>query len=124
MDRALAAKNLSIMTHTEKIHQAYDTYKEKFSGSLHNVLWQVLVNDCIESKVACFTSNYDGKGGAVLGIATANEYGYIPTAVYFKTGTPYNEIRAILKELNKIVFDLDDDACSRIVASSMRKQVS
>lgn len=104
----------------EKLNEAYDKLKDNFSSFFHTCLWRVCVDNITNGKVACFVSNWT-EHGLRLGIAIANEYGYIPCPCYFKEGTKHDRGQEVLEELNRIIFGLNDEAAMLIVTSSMRK---
>lgn len=95
----------------------FNDFKKEFIGSFHTVLWRIFADGITNNKIACFVGNYDDNG-IVLGIAYANEAGYCPSCAYFLT-TNHTVSEKILKELNKRVFDLDEEMCIKIKLSSM-----
>ncbi len=105
---------------TEKFNKAFDLFKDKFDGCFNTTLWRVCVDNITRGKLACFVSNYT-KNGLQLGIAYANESGYIPCPAYFKSHD-YDDACDVLEQLNEIIFELSDKESFRIQVSSMHKK--
>jgi hypothetical protein len=108
---------------TDRMNEVYEQFKEFFISNIHTALWHLYVDDITAGKLTCFAANYTN-AGQQLGIAVANEWGYIPTPAYFKDGITYDRAQEILASMNKEVFDLDEKTCDDIVLSSMRKRRS
>lgn len=106
---------------TDRMNEVYEQFKDHFTGSFHTTLWHLYVDDITAGKLTCFIGNFTN-AGEQLGIAVANEWGYIPTPAYFKSGITHDKAEEILTALNKEVFDLDEKICDQIVLSSMRKR--
>lgn len=105
---------------TDKVNELFEKYKEKFVGALHNVLWKLLVDKVRANSKSAFVSNYTSHG-LELGIADFGKNGYSPTATHFADGITYDEAERILDDLNKEVFNLDDESSIEIVLSSMAR---
>ena len=102
---------------TEKVNQLYEKYKDKFPNTfLHNLLWQIFVNNKIKLTDAAFVPAIKN-GYTELGIADKGEKGFRPTAVVFQTHN-HDEAEKICEELNKDVFDIDDETASKIIETS------
>jgi len=108
--------NKTFEKNADKVDKINKDFSDRFDG-LHNTLWQILINDSIGGKVAAFTPIV-GDGFYTVGVAPANESGYIPTATIIKA-SHYTKAAADVAALNLAVFDLDEKAALEIVASSM-----
>lgn len=116
MKRGLITK----LSGTDIIHHLYEKYKDKFDGSLHNILWQIIVNERFKGEKACFVSNYSHRG-LDLGIATKNENGYIFGGCCFKENIKHDEAEEIVDYLNSEVFALSDKEAMEIKLTTMRR---
>lgn len=107
------------MTNTEKVNHLTDKYKGKFEGSIHDTLWQIIVNEARKVDLkSCFVSTYPGK--VEVGIADLDQAGHTPIkSMVFKKPISINERYRIIEELNKDVFELDPKQADIIIASTM-----
>ncbi len=108
------------MEKTEILNKLFDKYKDRFDGSFHNVLWQIMINGKRKDTESCFVSNYTNRG-LDLGIADKNESGYTFAGCCFKYNVTYDEAELILADLNKEVFELTEDQAFKISLSSLTK---
>ena len=108
-------------TRLEKLNQVFETFKADFANSLfHTMLWEIFVNqyDRLLDGDHAFVVNVTPDGN-LLGIATRNEHGYIPTVCY--TMEPrYDRANDVVDKLNEAVFGLSVREAAMIVMSSMR----
>lgn len=104
----------------DKLHEAFDALKEYFECNFHTVLWHIVVDRTTEGKLCCFVLNYT-KQGAQLGVAFANESGYMPTPAYFKEKLPRDTAKTVLALLNETIFSISEEQAMQILTSSMWK---
>ncbi len=95
-------------------------FEKDFDGNLHNLLWQIIVNDTLASRDCCLTVVIRSEG-VMLGLADRNEPGYQPLHVWFKNHN-YDSAMDICTRMNNRLFELDEKAGYDIVASSMAAQ--
>ena len=88
--------------------------------TIHNLLWQIMVNEVHKHKVKALTPVYR-EGGLEVAIATENESGYNPTGVMFKAGTEYKDAMDICHIINLKAYGWSEDKSIEIITSSMRK---
>ena len=102
----------------EKVGTIFDKYQDKFIGSFHNLLWQILVNECrdLKKKDSCFS--YD-LAMTQIGIADRNTSGYTPTSTTFKDEVPPAKRKEIIDDLNRLVFGLEPEDSMLIVITGM-----
>lgn len=112
-------KNKTKLTGTKLVNHLYDKHKDKFDGSIHNTLWQIIINERFKDEKVCFVSNYSERG-LDLGIATKNENGYNFVGCCFKEKITHNEAELIINELNNEVFGLTEKEAMEIELTSMR----
>lgn len=84
--------------------------------NLHDTLWQVFINRALGIKVVTFVALAEGK----VGIACANEPGYVPTTILVDETVTYNELGDWVDDINKTVFDQSERDSILITVSSMR----
>lgn len=106
------------MKKDELLEQLNQEHANKFNGSLHDLLWEILIEEKYSRDVVCFVSAYTSTG-LVLGIAHEDESGYEPTRLTF-VDTQHDRAIDLLVQLNLKVFGLDRREASLIVLSSMR----
>jgi hypothetical protein len=100
----------------DKVNRITDQYKIFIEGSLHSILWEILVNGRFNGKRAAFI--YAATGHERFGIAEANEKGYLPLPLAFKI-VSVSRVKELIIELNKEVFDIDQKEAYAIEMSSM-----
>ena len=111
------------MSDTEKVNFLFEKYKSKFSGGLHDTLWQLLVNKTfgpLTNKNYSFVPAIQS-GFTRLGIAERNEGGYSPCPTAFKS-RKHDENEKICIELSLEVFGVNEDEVEEITLSSICKQ--
>lgn len=104
-----------------RMNEVYDQYKEFFVSMFHTALWRIYVDNITAGKLCCFVQNFKA-GHIQLGIAFANEAGYLPLPAYLKEGTSPKDAETIIELLNETVFDLPDEVCNQILISSMAQR--
>jgi len=85
--------------------------------NLHDTLWQIFVNRALGIKVITFVALAEG----AVGVACANEPGYVKTTILVDDGVKYDELDDWVHDINKTVFDQSEMDSILIVASSMKK---
>jgi len=109
------------MKTTEKLNKIYKQYKDNFQNvlpqSLHNALWQIMVNNAYAGKLKCFYAT-PHKKDTCLCLVVANEKGFIPVA-YFKKELTLNDCEKFAYEIGLKVFGVDEKAADDIIFSSM-----
>ena len=96
----------------EKLTTIFDQLKVRVAGSLHNTLWQIMVNDSLKGVEAAFV---DVPGQTGLSIALG-EGGHIPAN--FESVDP-RDIDNVLELLNLEVFGLTSEGAENVLARSM-----
>ena len=79
-------------------------------------------DDAVKGKIAALTAVVQ-PNGIGLGIAIANEQGYIPIPLYWCRGEDYEQMQEHAKALNAELFGLDAKEAAKIVCSSMFAKV-
>lgn len=82
------------------------------------------LDDIVRGKVFAFTpivGKAERGAAATLGVAVANEPGYLPIPTTWCHADSYAEMRAHANELNKAA-GLDEESAARIVCSTMAAQ--
>jgi len=96
----------------EKLTTVYNQLESRVAGSLHNTLWQIMINDSLKGAQAAFA---DVPGQNCIAIALG-EGGYIPAN--FEVGDP-QEVDNVLERLNREVFGLTPEGAEMILCKSM-----
>jgi hypothetical protein len=102
----------------DRMNEVYDQYKEYFVSLFHTAMWRIYVDNITAGKLCCFVHNFKN-GNIQLGIAYANEAGYMPLPAYFKDGIKHDEAQILADLLSEAVFNLNAEACNQILISSM-----
>ncbi len=107
----------------KKFNRIYATHKKKFPqnpalNTIHNVLWQVIVNKSFKGRKVAFSVAVTKQGNQII-FCENGKPGYYPTGVYFITSKYALAIKHC-QQLNKEVFDLSRIGANRIVLSTMR----
>lgn len=106
----------------EKFNAIHKAHKSEFKSSifsLHNLLWQILINERFSNRMVAFTPVIR-EGETQIAIAEFNVSGYVPTAVAFEN-PDFDSANDICDQLNEEVFGLNEDTAVRITFSSMRQ---
>lgn len=107
------------MTKADKVRHLADKYKDKFEGSIHDILWRIIVNEMRKVNLkSCFVSTYPGT--VEVGIADLDQAGYTPVkSMVFRKPIEVDNRYRIIEQLNKDVFELDPKQADIIIASTM-----
>lgn len=97
---------------TDKVHRIYDALKDEFETGLHNLLWQLLVNEVHKGKTIALAFIICGEFDGQVGIATKDVPGYIPTAC-----AACDE--EAVDRLNEMLFNRPRIESMKIIGSSM-----
>ncbi|MCP3672568.1 MAG: hypothetical protein GY814_19530 [Gammaproteobacteria bacterium] len=97
----------------EKLNTAYARVKHYTLGSLHNTLWQVIINDSLDGEIAAFV-DIPSQDCIAIALATG---GYIPAN--FEIREAHNT-EMVLQRLNHDVFGLTHGGADDVLMSSMR----
>jgi hypothetical protein len=108
-------------TNVERVNEAYDEYNDNFerspiTGSFHNALWQLLINEVHKGHVFCFWVVVGSEGNQL--VVAFGTGGYQETGIYFKSSN-FNECCSVVEGINQSAFNLDVDDTNYIVANSM-----
>ena len=96
-----------------KLNKIYDNVTGLVYGSVHNTLWQIMVNDCLGGKEAAFDtlpSDYE------IIIIALSDGGYIPANI----SVSEEKRDKVLEILNREVFGLTPDEAAAIMTKSFR----
>lgn len=108
------------MKHTvKKFNKVHNKYKDKFKKGvfgLHNLLWQIMINDSMKDSDVTFTAIVVEQGCEIV-IASLNG-GYHETGVIFES-EDYSQCNDVCEELGLSVFGLKFDDHLRLVSRSM-----
>jgi hypothetical protein len=96
----------------EKLTTVYDQLNSRVAGSLHNTLWQIMVNNSLDGAEAAFA---DVPGQDCIAIALG-EGGFIPAN--FEIVDPH-EADNVLERLNREVFGLTPEGAESVLIKSM-----
>lgn len=107
----------------DKFDKVHTAIKKRFPSkpalnTIHNVLWQVIVNQNFKGRKVCFTCVV-ADGENQLAICEKNTPGYLPTKVSFLTPR-YSTAMKYVHELNELVFRITREQSNKIVLSTMR----
>ncbi len=97
----------------EKLTAAYTRVELYTLGSLHNTLWQVMINDSLDGEIAAFV---DIPSQDCISIALATG-GFI--RANFEIRETHNT-EMVLQRLNRDVFGLTPDGADNVLMNSMR----
>lgn len=102
----------------ERIYQQFNIKFEK-SGmcSLHNLLWQIIINEVHSDKTVVLSTNFEAKGQELVFVFDG-EKGYNKTAVAFLDSVDHIEANIIASELSAAIWGIDSDDFDRIVNQS------
>lgn len=115
-------------TTTDELNEIYNFVKETvvsdpFKGSLHNLLWQLIVNRVHEDKTQSFYNVYHN-GDYVLARVIENEAGFINTNICFKDNITQEKAREICRYMNEKCFGQSVEQSDAIISSSFIAQKS
>lgn len=113
---------MTTATTTEELSEIYSLIKDSFKigiNSIHNLLWQMIVNMVNEESQMAFYNVYED-GRHVLAKVIKNESGYYNTLVEFADGLTDDEAFLICETLNEKVLGLSEHESQEIVDSSFQ----
>jgi hypothetical protein len=97
------------MTDTlDKLNSTYDRHKDQCSGSFHNALWQLMINE------SCKGAFHYLESDAQVVVALPDG-GYVPALFDIQSEAVRDEI---ISDLNINVFGLDDKQARQVIAAS------
>ena len=101
---------------TDKLNRIYENYHDYVDG-LHNLLWQVMVNEACKGKTVAFLGLPSDPHQIVIADADG---GYIETPCRIDEREDRESVQEIIEALNRNVFDIDNLQAAAIVGRSMR----
>jgi hypothetical protein len=111
------------MKTTEKLNKIYSEYKQYFEtdvlkSSIHNLLWQIMINKAYQGKNIAFHPNISNEGTEMV---IADEQGCFYHTHLFFLDSDYNKCCDISEKLSIEVFDYIDGNGSyeHIITKSM-----
>lgn len=115
----MSTKPKKVEEFTEILNVVKDHFKTNTICSIHNFLWQTIVNRVhAKNKITLYSTIVDGKETLVK-ILTGKK-GYINTGVEFKASLPYDVVKTTVDFLNKKLFNQTPDESHILVAKSFQ----
>lgn len=109
----------------EQVTEVYNQVEKDFKTgmmSIHNLLWQIIVNRVGEERNFAFSNVYaDGKHFIVR--VEAGESGYYNSHVEFADHLTYDSAYEVCEYLNKAVYGLSKDEMCVLVAQSFELSI-
>lgn len=107
----------------ENFNRIFDKYEDKFGDkslySMHNFLWQIIINEkWNNAAITCFCAVF-GEGGYEIGICERDKSGYNRMRVPFKTKN-YDDAVQIARELSGDVYGHTYEEVNQMISSTMR----
>lgn len=91
-----------------KVNEIFDHCKEDCSGSFHNFLWQILVNDSMQGSEAALV-RMPGHDGLTIAIGNG---GYVPASFDCSSDET-------IEHINREIFGLTPEGAQMVVCRSM-----
>ncbi len=106
------------------VNSTYQKFRDLFTfdpekGGLHNLLWQILINGLHGDKVIVFY--VDALSNEL--ILADEKGGFWKTHIHFKEKMTFDECLLISKELNQLIFNLEEDKVDKIINDSMQLNI-
>jgi hypothetical protein len=103
---------------TNRLNEIYTTVKHLFKGgvcSIHGLLWDIMINESLTEE-GLFHVVTDENGNQL--VIALKRGGYNKTGVYFDV-SDYDACLSFCYDLNRKVFDFDEDKCNQMLSDSM-----
>jgi hypothetical protein len=106
---------------TEKLDSIFKKHQEHFQTGFHNLLWQVMINECTKGSDVVLYPVHE-ESGLILAVAD-RAGGYTPTTCHFTEGIQHKDALRIAETITSDIFNIPAPMQHKWIAESMRGHI-